>query len=68
MLPLDKAGRFSGMTRTVHALTWGLAAVIAVQAIFLPVEANAHGGGCRKSSPPGQCCHMDNRTGSVHCH
>ncbi|OSQ35977.1 hypothetical protein TMES_19305 [Thalassospira mesophila] len=27
-----------------------------------------HGGGCRKSSPPGQCCHMDNSTGSVHCH
>lgn len=30
--------------------------------------ATAHGGGCRKSSPPGQCCHMDNSTGSVHCH
>lgn len=27
-----------------------------------------HGGGCRKSSPPGQCCHMDNKAGSVHCH
>lgn len=27
-----------------------------------------HGGGCRKSSPPGQCCHMDNSAGSVHCH
>ena len=27
-----------------------------------------HGGGCRKSSPPGQCCHMDNSTGFVHCH
>lgn len=32
------------------------------------VEAAAHGGGCRKSSPPGQCCHMDNSTGLVHCH
>lgn len=31
-------------------------------------QAFAHGGGCRKSSPPGQCCHMDNRAGSVHCH
>jgi hypothetical protein len=30
--------------------------------------ASAHGGGCRKSSPPGQCCHMDNSTGTVHCH
>lgn len=27
-----------------------------------------HGGGCRKNSPPGQCCHRDNRTGTVHCH
>jgi hypothetical protein len=31
-------------------------------------NAVAHGGGCRKSSPPGQCCHMDNSTGTVHCH
>lgn len=30
--------------------------------------AGAHGGGCRKSSPPGQCCHMDNSKGRVHCH
>lgn len=27
-----------------------------------------HGGGCRKSSPPGSCCHMDRKTGIVHCH
>ncbi|WP_417727924.1 hypothetical protein [Roseovarius sp.] len=27
-----------------------------------------HGGGCRKSSPPGQCCHMEKKTGRVHCH
>jgi len=31
-------------------------------------QAFAHGGGCRKSSPPGQCCHMDNSVGIVHCH
>lgn len=31
-------------------------------------QAQAHGGGCRKSSPPGQCCHMDKKRGSVHCH
>jgi len=30
--------------------------------------ASAHGGGCRKSSPPGKCCHMDNSEGRVHCH
>lgn len=29
----------------------------------------AHGGGCRKSSPAGQCCHADNSNGGrVHCH
>ncbi|MBL3676449.1 MAG: hypothetical protein JKP92_02915 [Alphaproteobacteria bacterium] len=39
----------------------------AVTAAFC-VTAQAHGGGCRKDSPPGQCCHMDNRTGTVHCH
>ncbi|MGD9864158.1 MAG: hypothetical protein AB7S99_13195 [Pseudodonghicola sp.] len=27
-----------------------------------------HGGGCRKSSPPGKCCHMQKSTGKVHCH
>ena len=27
-----------------------------------------HGGGCRKNSPPGQCCHMNRKTGTVHCH
>lgn len=27
-----------------------------------------HGGGCRKDSPPGRCCHMDHSTGTVHCH
>lgn len=27
-----------------------------------------HGGGCRKNSPTGLCCHMDHKTGIVHCH
>ena len=31
-------------------------------------EATEHGGGCRKSSPPGMCCHMDRKRGVVHCH
>jgi hypothetical protein len=43
-------------------------AILAVLAFSLPTIAWAHGGGCRKSSPPGQCCHMDNSVGSVHCH
>jgi hypothetical protein len=28
----------------------------------------AHGGGCRKNSPAGQCCHLQKSTGTVHCH
>jgi len=32
------------------------------------VDQIEHGGGCRKSSPPGQCCHMDRKKGTVHCH
>lgn len=40
--------------------------------VWLPTghqsEVVEHGGGCRKSSPPGLCCHMDNSTGVVHCH
>jgi len=28
----------------------------------------AHGGGCRKNSPRGQCCHMQKSVGVVHCH
>lgn len=34
---------------------------------FTP-EAYAHGGGCRKNSPPGKCCHMEKKTGKAHCH
>ncbi len=36
--------------------------------LALPPMAQAHGGGCRKSSPPGQCCHMNRKTGQLHCH
>lgn len=45
-----------------------LIAALLVTAFAAPIVANAHGGGCRKSSPPGKCCHMDNKTGKVHCH
>lgn len=44
------------------------AAVTALCLAFGVVSAGAHGGGCRKSSPPGQCCHMDKSVGEVHCH
>ncbi|MAL78133.1 MAG: hypothetical protein CMN55_03305 [Sneathiella sp.] len=39
-----------------------------ISVLQIEAETPAHGGGCRKSSPPGQCCHKDNRTGEVHCH
>lgn len=39
-----------------------------VVAFIAPAIANAHGGGCRKSSPAGMCCHMETKTGIVHCH
>ena len=43
-------------------------AVIALILVLTSGAALAHGGGCRKDSPPGQCCHMDHKTGEVHCH
>lgn len=56
----------------------GISALFALGAELMPVHAAGsviisdqmieHGGGCRKSSPPGLCCHMDNKAGSVHCH
>jgi len=45
-----------------------LLATLALAFLTYPAIADAHGGGCRKSSPPGQCCHMDNSVGVVHCH
>lgn len=43
--------------------------IATVAALAIPAgPAEAHGGGCRKSSPPGQCCHMDKKAGKVHCH
>lgn len=38
-----------------------------MSALALPFHAYAHGGGCRKDSPPGKCCHMDRKKGEVHC-
>jgi len=44
----------------IAALSFGLTAI--------PFQAYSHGGGCRKDSPPGKCCHMDKKAGTVHCH
>lgn len=46
----------------------GHVAATAPTAPTIKPEVVEHGGGCRKSSPPGQCCHMDHSTGIVHCH
>lgn len=48
----------------------GLILLCAVVSLSGPAWAGdaGHGGGCRKSSPPGQCCHMDRSSGVVHCH
>lgn len=43
-------------------------AALALIATMIPALAHSHGGGCRKDSLPGQCCHMDHSTGIVHCH
>lgn len=42
--------------------------LFAVMSLVSVSLAQAHGGGCRKSSPAGQCCHMEKKTGQVHCH
>ncbi len=42
--------------------------IAAIVLTLLSTTALAHGGGCRKNSPPGQCCHMDKKAGEVHCH
>lgn len=43
-------------------------AALLIGAVTAPLIAHSHGGGCRKSSPPGKCCHMDKKAGKVHCH
>lgn len=49
------------MFRIVAMALFGLA-------MLAPTPVLAHGGGCKKSSPPGQCCHMEKKVGKEHCH
>lgn len=42
--------------------------IVLLTLMFVSGAVFAHGGGCRKDSLPGQCCHMDHKTGFVHCH
>ncbi len=39
---------------------------LALLAMLSPSLAFAHGGGCRKDSPAGQCCHAGSKP--YHCH
>lgn len=54
-------GAFALMAGTVNAGTFEGSTTVRTEIV-------EHGGGCRKSSPPGQCCHLETRTGIVHCH
>ncbi|MDR2214607.1 MAG: hypothetical protein LBE59_02060 [Nevskiaceae bacterium] len=45
-----------------------IVAALLLVSTLMPVTASAHGGGCRKDSPQGLCCHMDHKTGTSHCH
>jgi len=65
------------MKKTLFAFMFSGALVLPVSAysaVTMPAmsigqnEIVEHGGGCRKSSPPGKCCHMEKKTGKVHCH
>tara|TARA_R110001592_G_C12819637_1_gene718839 strand:- start:151 stop:330 length:180 start_codon:yes stop_codon:yes gene_type:complete len=40
--------------------------IIVLSLIVFASTAIAHGGGCRKDSPPGQCCHAGSEP--YHCH
>ncbi len=42
--------------------------IVAILLVTASSMALARGGGCRKSSPLGLCCHMEKATGIVHCH
>lgn len=56
---------------SVAILFPALPAVAGIQANeiqILSINEFAHGGGCRRSSPAGQCCHMETAVGVVHCH
>jgi len=45
------------ITVTVMSAGYGIAKV--PTEVVYENDVVEHGGGCRKSSPPGMCCHMD---------
>lgn len=67
---MDMNAKFFVIAAATLILGWApgvsLAGTVVAEGQGRPVYD--HGGGCRKSSPPGQCCHMEKKTGRVHCH
>jgi len=53
------------MTASFAAMP-GLAAVHVVATDASGFDLTEHGGGCRKDSPPGKCCHAGSQP--YHCH
>lgn len=46
--------------------SFGVAAMPAQSLTTALAQETGHSGGCRKSSPPGQCCHAGSQP--LHCH
>jgi hypothetical protein len=66
--PLKKAFRCMAIAGLLMTPGFGMSATTTKVFDTRSEQQIEHGGGCRKSSPPGQCCHMDNSVGRVHCH
>jgi len=54
------------MEEEVELRFLALALVATVALLSTPQIAEAHGGGCRKDSPQGMCCHAGSQP--YHCH
>ncbi|MGH1377069.1 MAG: hypothetical protein ACRBCK_12065 [Alphaproteobacteria bacterium] len=63
-----KTALFAGaLAMAVFTASYGIAATQTTDTV-IKEDIIEHGGGCRKSSPAGQCCHKNHKTGTVHCH
>lgn len=45
-----------------------LFAAVVLSSSLAGFQAFAHGGGCKETLVPNQCCHMDKKLGFEHCH
>ena len=51
---------------SAFSFQYSTAAASAVPVVTPQEDEVSHGGGCRKSSPPGKCCHAGSKP--YHCH